>query len=113
MADLGERRKILVTMLEAVYVDPVDERTIVALKPKSAFRALFQIATTQEGSGVVHYNENPPDSPSKARTPSSSNAEPMGWSNGTSAVSGNSSIRRACALLASGTSSQSPKTPAP
>ena len=42
-------------MLEAVYVDTVEERAIVALKPKPAFRALFQIATTREGSGVVLY----------------------------------------------------------
>ena len=48
-------------MLESVYVDTVEERAIVALKPKPAFRALFQIATTREGSGVVLYKENPPD----------------------------------------------------
>ena len=50
-ADLGERRKFLVTMLDAVYVDTVEEKSVVALKPKPAFRALFQIATTREGSG--------------------------------------------------------------
>ena len=48
-------------MLEAVYVDTVEERAIVALKPKPAFRALFQIAATREGSGVVLYKENSPD----------------------------------------------------
>ncbi len=48
-------------MLEAVYVDTVEERAIVALKPKPAFRALFQIATTRDGSGVILYKENPPD----------------------------------------------------
>ena len=47
-------------MLESVYVDTVEERAIVALKPKPAFRALFQIATTRQGSGVVLYKENPP-----------------------------------------------------
>ena len=60
-ADLGERRKLLTAMLEALYVDTVEERSIVALKPKPAFRALFQIATTREGSGVILYKENPPD----------------------------------------------------
>ncbi len=54
-------------MLEAVYFDTVEERAIVALKPKPAFRALFQIATTREGSGGLpkksffwgnHLNEN-------------------------------------------------------
>ncbi len=48
-------------MLDAVYVDTVEEKSVVALKPKPAFRALFQIATTKEGSGVVLYKENPPD----------------------------------------------------
>ncbi len=48
-------------MLDGVYVDTVEENAIVALRPKPAFRALFHIATTREGSGVVLYNENPPD----------------------------------------------------
>ena len=48
-------------MLDAVYVDTVEERAIVALKPKPAFRVLFQIVTTRDGSGVVLYKENPPD----------------------------------------------------
>ena len=52
-ADLGERRKILMTMLAAVYVETVEERAVVALQPKPAFQALFQLATTREGSGVV------------------------------------------------------------
>ncbi len=60
-ANLTERRKILVTMLDGVYVDTVEEKAVVALGPKPAFQALFQIATTREGSGVVLYNENPPD----------------------------------------------------
>ncbi len=60
-ADLRERRKLLLVMLDAVYVETVEEKAIVALKPKPAFQALFQIATTREGSGVVLYKENPPD----------------------------------------------------
>ena len=60
-ADLTERRKILATMLDGVYVDTVEEKAVVALRPKPAFQALFNIATTREGSGVVLYNENPPD----------------------------------------------------
>ncbi len=59
--DLGERRKILVTMLDGVYVDTVEEKAVVALRPKPAFQALFQIATTREGSGVILYKANPPD----------------------------------------------------
>jgi hypothetical protein len=44
-------------MLDAVYVDTVEEKTIVAIRPKPAFQALFEVATTKEGSGVVLYNE--------------------------------------------------------
>jgi hypothetical protein len=44
-------------MLEGVYVDTVDEKSIIALKTKPAFKALFQIATTKEGSGIILYNE--------------------------------------------------------
>ncbi|MFQ6026165.1 MAG: recombinase family protein [Dehalococcoidia bacterium] len=57
-AELGERRKILMTMLEAVYVETVDERSMVALKPKPAFQALFQIATTKADSGVILFPDN-------------------------------------------------------
>ncbi len=56
-ADLGERRQILLTMLDAVYVDPVEERRIVAIRPRPAFRPLFEIATTREGSGIVPVSE--------------------------------------------------------
>ncbi len=73
-ADLSERRQLLTAMLEAVYVDTVEERAIVALKPKPAFRALFQIATTREGSGVVLYKENPPD-----QFPSPEDDLPCSW----------------------------------
>jgi hypothetical protein len=44
-------------MVDVVYVDTVEEKAIVAIKPKPAFQALFQVATTKEGSGVVLYNE--------------------------------------------------------
>ena len=59
-ADLEERRQILLTVLDGVYVDAKEERRIVALKPKPAFKALFQIATTKADSGVILYNEKTP-----------------------------------------------------
>ena len=73
-ADLTERRNILVTMLDGVYVDTVEEKAVVALRPKPAFQALFQIATTREGSGVVLYNEKPPD-----QFPSPEDDSPCSW----------------------------------
>ena len=41
------------TMLDAVYFDTVDEKRIVAIRPKPALRPLFEIATTREVSGIV------------------------------------------------------------
>lgn len=56
------------TMLSEVYVDAVEEKRIVAIRPKPAFRALFEIATTRDGSGVVLVSEDqsgqPPEIPS-------------------------------------------------
>ena len=57
-ADLTERRTILLTMLDAVYLDTESDQSIVALKPKPAFRELFHVATTREGSGVILFPEN-------------------------------------------------------
>jgi hypothetical protein len=61
-------------MLDAVYVDMVEEKTIVAIRPKPAFQALFQVATTKEGSGVVPYNEK-----ASGSTGSSDESTPCFW----------------------------------
>ena len=37
-------------MLDAVYVDTVEEKAIVAIRPKPVIRPLFEIATTREDS---------------------------------------------------------------
>ena len=58
-ANLTERRMLLLAMLDAVYVDTVQEKSIVAIRPKPAFQPLFKIATTREGSDVVLINEPP------------------------------------------------------
>mgnify|MGYP007027296887 CR=1 FL=1 len=71
-ADLAERRRILTSMLEAVYVDAAEEKRIVAIKPKPAFRPVFQVATTREGSGVVLIQQDPqPDQAEGLATPCS------------------------------------------
>ena len=51
-ANLQERRKLLMTMLDAVYVDS-SENTIVAIKPKAPFKPVFGVVTTRDGSEVV------------------------------------------------------------
>ena len=56
-AGLSERRRVLMTMLDAVYVDTVEERRIVAIRARPAFRPLLDIATTTEGSGIHLINE--------------------------------------------------------
>ncbi len=60
-ADLAERRKLLMAMLDAVYVDTVEEKSVVAIRPKPAFRPIFEVATTRAGSGIALINETPPD----------------------------------------------------
>ena len=40
-------------MLDAVYVDTLEEKTIVAIQPKPTFLPLFEVATTREGSDVI------------------------------------------------------------
>ena len=52
-ADLGERRKILTLMLEAVYVERKEEKRIVGIKSKPAFRPIFEIAETRFRSGIT------------------------------------------------------------
>ena len=52
-AHLAERHRILLTMLDSVYVDTVDEKSIVAIRPRPAFRPLLEIATMRAGSGIV------------------------------------------------------------
>ena len=51
---------MLLSMLDTVYVDTVEEKAIVAMRPKQAFRPLFEVVTTREGSDVVLINEPPP-----------------------------------------------------
>jgi site-specific DNA recombinase len=62
-ANLEERQKLLLTMLDAVYVDAKQEKRIVAIKPKPPFRPIFQVAATKEGSGVMLLNEPPENTP--------------------------------------------------
>ena len=61
-ATVSERRRLLLTMLDAVYVDTVDTKAIVAVRPKPAFQALFEIATTRKGSDVTLGKKDAPNS---------------------------------------------------
>ena len=58
---MGEYWKLLMSMLGAVYADTVEEKAICDIRPKPAFRALFEMATTREGIDDVCYSSQPPD----------------------------------------------------
>ena len=52
-----ERRKLLFTMLDAVYIDAKKTKSIIAIKPKPAFKPVFQVAASREGSDIRILNE--------------------------------------------------------
>ena len=60
-ANEEEKRKLLLTMLDAVYVNTKEDRSIVAIKLKPPFRPTFEVATTSEGSDVI-LTKDPPQS---------------------------------------------------
>jgi len=66
---MAERRDLLLAMMEAVYVDQKDAKAVVAIQPKPAFRAVFQVATTRADSGVMLIKEELPDQAQKAPSP--------------------------------------------
>ncbi len=44
-------------MLDAVYVDAKQTKSIVAIKPKPPFKPVFQVAASSEGSDIHILNE--------------------------------------------------------
>lgn len=52
-----ERRKLLLTMLDAVYVDAKKTKSISAIKPKPPFKPAFQVAASRENSDISVINE--------------------------------------------------------
>jgi site-specific DNA recombinase len=59
-ANQEERRKLLLTMLDAVYVDAKKTRPIVTIKPKPPFIPVFQVAVLKEGSSIQLYKQTHP-----------------------------------------------------
>ena len=56
-ANSEERRKLLLTMLDAVYIDAKQYKTIVAIKPKPPFIPIFQVAVSKKESEIRILNE--------------------------------------------------------
>ncbi|MBI2936451.1 MAG: hypothetical protein HYY31_06595 [Chloroflexi bacterium] len=52
LASEVERRKLLLTMLDAVYLETKEEQRVVAIRPKPAFPPLLETASTRAGSRV-------------------------------------------------------------
>ena len=44
-------------MLDAVYIDAKKTKSIIAIKPKPAFKPVFQVAASREGSDIRILNE--------------------------------------------------------
>jgi site-specific DNA recombinase len=61
-ATMGERRKLLLAMLDGVYIDTKELRRVVAIQPKPAFRPIFEVATMKAGSGLTLIKESPANS---------------------------------------------------
>jgi site-specific DNA recombinase len=56
-ANLQERRKLLMSMLDAVYFDTKGSKSLIAVRPKPPFKPIFQVAASKEGSGIRIVNE--------------------------------------------------------
>jgi site-specific DNA recombinase len=57
-ANEQERRKLLLTMLDAVYFEAKKTKSIVLIKPKPPFRPIFQVAVKKAGSDIRIINES-------------------------------------------------------
>ena len=62
-ASLEERKRLLLTVLDAVYIDARGERSIVTLKPKPPLKPVFPVAVAKKGSGLILTNGHPDGSP--------------------------------------------------
>jgi hypothetical protein len=56
-ANLSERRQLLLSMLDAVYFETKQTKSLIAVRPKPPFKPVFQVAATKEGSGIHIINE--------------------------------------------------------
>ncbi|MFC1873877.1 recombinase family protein [Chloroflexota bacterium] len=61
-----EQRRLLLTMLDAVYLDAKKTNSIIAVKPKPPFRPVFQVAAQREKSVIHIINGSGDKSPNPA-----------------------------------------------
>jgi site-specific DNA recombinase len=58
-ANIEERRKLLLSMLDAVYGDTKATKSIASVRPKPPFKPIFRVAASKEKSGIRTINEPP------------------------------------------------------
>ncbi|MFC2008026.1 hypothetical protein ACFLVB_05495 [Chloroflexota bacterium] len=56
-ANQEEKRKLLLSMLDAVYVDAKKTKSVIAIQPKPPFKPVFQVAASRKGSDIRILNE--------------------------------------------------------
>jgi hypothetical protein len=56
-ANLSERRKLLLTMIDGIYIDAKIGKRMVIIKAKPPLRPIFQMASVKEGSKIHIINE--------------------------------------------------------
>jgi site-specific DNA recombinase len=47
-----EKRKLLLTMLDAVYIDTKNTKSVIAIKPKPPFKPVLQVAASKKDSKI-------------------------------------------------------------
>jgi site-specific DNA recombinase len=60
-ANASERRKLIVTMLDAVYVDVKQTKSIIAIKPKPPFIPVFRVAASKKDADIRIIKNGPPE----------------------------------------------------
>jgi site-specific DNA recombinase len=62
-ADLSQKRKLVLSMLDAVYIEPKQTKSIVAIKPKPPFRPIFQVAVSKKDADIRILSDSLKNSP--------------------------------------------------
>ena len=70
------------TMLDAVYVECKEEERIVGIKPKPAFRPIFEIAETRASSGITLIKDDDNDKASSVGDDATENGMCLWWRRG-------------------------------
>ena len=68
-ATLNERHDLVAGMLDAVYFDLSDTKSVLAIKPKPPFAAVFSVAAARAGSGVELLPKACPEAAGRRKKP--------------------------------------------